>query len=501
MNTTKRFSDESFRRARLARDARFDGLFYVGVLSTGIYCRPICPAMPAKEENVRYFNTALAAANHGLRPCLRCRPDSAPHSNPWMGNQTSVNRALTLINEGILSGVDSITLEQLAEKLGITSRYLRELFKTYVGASPKQYALYQQLMFAKQLLHQTTMPITEVAFAAGFNSVRRFNEAIAQELKLTPSAIRKQRAVGSVQVQANSINLKLSYRPPFNWAHMRAFYQLRAVDEMEWLGDNSYGRTITLGKVRGYFTAVHNSEQSCFGINIVFTDTDGLLQLKRIVSHIRRLLDLDADLIEVEARLSLLGNALPKINTGVRIPGVWSTFEAGCRAILGQQVSVEQAVKLLKLLTAHYGERVTVGDQEVLFFPSAEAIAKAELTELKMPGLRKSALRALAVFVSECPDSDVEQWLKIKGIGPWTVNYVRLRGLSAPDCLLADDLVVKNQVLANISSDPQESELIDIIHAKDKAAIKSYYLEKSQLIGQAISPWGSYLTFQLWSQQ
>lgn len=179
------------REARISRDPRFDGKFFVGVLSTGIYCRTVCPAVAPKEENVRYFDSAIKAAQAGLRPCLRCRPDSAPGSNPWKGTGTTLDRAIGLIEAGALSGEHGLTVEALADKLGISSRYLNKLFTSGFGTSPKQFALYRQLMFAKQLLHQTQLPITQVALAAGFNSIRRFNEAFQQSLQLTPTQLRK----------------------------------------------------------------------------------------------------------------------------------------------------------------------------------------------------------------------------------------------------------------------------------------------------------------------
>ncbi|QYK00233.1 DNA-3-methyladenine glycosylase 2 family protein [Shewanella psychrotolerans] len=499
MNCDNRSTTESFRRARLSRDPRFDGLFFVGVLSTGIYCRPICPAVAAKEANVRYFDSALAAANEGLRPCLRCRPDSAPQSNPWIGTQTTMNRAVTLINNGILSGPEAISIAALADKLGISSRYLRALFHQHIGASPKQYALYQQLMFAKQLLHQTAMPITDVAFAAGFNSVRRFNEVFLQQLQLTPSAIRKSHhSSETLPADSTSLNLRLFYRPPFNWRHQCEFYRRRAVNGMEWIGEDHYGRSFQLNGVTGYFEATHCEDSCSFNVKIVMSSASALTHLHAVVTNIRRMLDLDADLNEVESRLADLNDYLPEIDGGIRIPGVWSLFEAACRAVLGQQVSVAQSVTLLQALVEHYGEIVMIEARQVRLFPTAESIALASLDCLNMPGARKNALRALALFISHHPHASVDDWLSIKGIGPWTVDYVRLRGLSLPNIFLASDLVVKNQLLANLSA---------AVNAKypDESATKNekqqYYLAQCEHIYTQISPWGSYLTFQLWSQQ
>ncbi|MCE9679441.1 helix-turn-helix domain-containing protein [Shewanella sp. AS1] len=522
------YTQEHFRRARLSRDKRFDGIFYVGVYSTGIYCRPICPAPSAKESNVGYFRSALAAANAGLRPCLRCRPDSAPQSNPWIGTQTSVNRALALINGGALSGPNALSIEALAEKLGITSRYLRDLFHQHIGASPKQYALYRQLMFAKQLLHQTKMPITDVAFAAGFNSVRRFNELFQQQLQMTPSSLRKSTLRNSAiskstirksEVCQNatethlgddpaSLNLILSYRPPFNWPHMREFYRLRQVEGMEWIGDDHYGRSFQWQGVTGYFLAYHLEDAASFRVKIVLSEPEELVHLSAIVANIRRVLDLDADLAEVEQRLSDTALNLPRINSGVRIPGIWSPFEAACRAVLGQQVSVTQAIKLLGQLVNAYGEQLNIEGKAVTLFPTPDAIAAARLDELKMPGIRKQALIALAELLVHKPEAQLEEWLEIKGIGPWTLDYVRLRGLSLPDVLLTGDLVVKNQILSHL---PQSQQMQCCSEPKlnekslDEKSIKRLkqkaYMSYSTELAKQVSPWGSYLTFQLWSLQ
>ncbi|MCG9745942.1 helix-turn-helix domain-containing protein [Shewanella sp. Isolate8] len=515
---------EQYRIARLSRDARFDGLFFVGVFSTGIYCRPICPAVPAKEANVSYFDDALSAAQAGLRPCLRCRPDSAPGSNPWLGKQTSLNRAMSLIDAGVLCGPQAIPMTGLAERLGISERYLRQLFHDSLGTSPKQYALYQQLMFAKQLLHQTKMPITQVAFAAGFNSVRRFNEVFREQLQLTPSEIRK--ATGQPSLPVQGLTLKLAYRPPYDWQHLRSFFAQRAVPEMEWLDEQSYGRSFVLGSgsgrdcdcdcdcdshgrdnarsAKGYFCAVHSEQEACFHVTIHLAEADSLSQLKGIISHIRRILDLDADMLTIGDKLQALGQALPQVSPGLRLPGVWSPFEAACRAILGQQVSVTQAIKLLGQLVADYGETISLNDRQVRLFPSPEALVNASLDGLKMPGIRKEAIRALAAFVMANPEAEIDDWLQIKGIGPWTLDYVRLRGLSLPDVLLVGDLVVKQQLLVNLSPEPschdgEPAEDEDPKAAKKRAQAQ-YQALSQEVLGQ-VAPWGSYLTLQLWNQQ
>ncbi|WP_108946125.1 DNA-3-methyladenine glycosylase 2 family protein [Shewanella halifaxensis] len=481
---------QACRKARLARDPRFDGQFFIGVLTTKIYCRPICPAVSPKEQNVRYFDTALQAANAGLRPCLRCRPDSAPQSYAWKGTQTTLERAKALIDSGAITGQGGQSIEDLATRLGISSRYLRKLFQDKLGTSVKSYAQYQQLMLAKQLLHQTKLTITQVAFAAGFNSIRRFNEVFQQTLQLTPSHLRKTANIDTKAEQAEvkgrvALKLQLSYRPPLRWPEQHHFYQVRAVQKMEWLEDEfSYGRSFSINEVSGYFNARLDSAANLFNVEIVLADNSALPQLGLIINEIRRVLDLNANIAQIDKALLELNPISSLMREGLRLPGVWSAFEAGCRAVLGQQVSIVQASKLLNQLVLAYGEERIIGDRRVKLFPTPEIIASAELSELKMPNARKKALNALAQFVSENPDADLNDWLSIKGIGPWTVAYAKMRGQSDPDVLLCGDLVVKKRILA--------------LYA-EHGLNNDNYTDITDSLAKQIAPWGSYLTFQLWN--
>ncbi|MCL1130325.1 AlkA N-terminal domain-containing protein [Shewanella sairae] len=495
---------EVCRKARLARDPRFDGQFFIGVLTTKIYCRPICPAVSPKEQNVRYFDSAQQAACVGLRPCLRCRPDSAPRSYAWQGTQTTLNRAKALIDAGVLSGPEGQSVETLSERLGISSRYLRKLFNDKMGISVKGYNQYRQLLLAKQLLHQTELSITQVAFAAGFTSIRRFNETFQQTLQLTPSELRKRTAKSQQNHQANNdvtvnsvnsannsigvvaLKLQMSFRPPFSWAKQHHFYQVRAVSEMEWLDDElSYGRSFTINEVSGYFSARLDASRHLFNVEIVLENESGLTQLGAVINGIRRVLDLDANISQIDNVLETITPLAEQMSQGLRLPGVWSVFEAGCRAVLGQQVSIVQASKLLNQLVLAYGEERLIGDKYVKLFPTPEAIAIAELTELKMPVARKKALNALAQFVDKNTHAEPDLWIAIKGIGPWTIAYAKMRGLSDPNILLCGDLVVKKRVLALYS---------------EQAEYNDYdYLAISQQLAQKSAPWGSYLTFHLWN--
>ncbi|MBS3797798.1 MULTISPECIES: AlkA N-terminal domain-containing protein [unclassified Pseudoalteromonas] len=447
------FTADICQKARLSRDKRFDGLFYVAVRSTGIYCRPICPAPPAKEHNVEYFEHAHLAAQAGFRPCLRCRPDASPGSYPWLGAQTTALRAKRLIDQGHWSAGGA---EALSTRLGVSSSYLSQLFKKHYGIAPGQYALFSQCQFAKQLLQQTQLPITEIAFAAGFNSVRRFNDAFKKLMQLTPSAIRNK-----TQPDAGHISLFLSFRPPYDWQAMQAFLHKRLVPPMEWITATSYGRTFTYQGGKGEFTAHYQAKKQGFRVEI---SMDNWHCLQGVVANIRRVLDLDADTQVINSQLETAVGEQFQLASGLRLPGIWDPFEAGIRAVLGQQVSVSAARTLTSTLVKELGEQGR-------YFPKAAQMAASELAFFKMPGRRKQALRDLSTYIAEHGSDDLDAWLAIKGIGPWTVNYAKMRGCSDPDIYLGGDLGVQ-KALAGFAG-------IDIERA---------------------APFRSYLTFQLWQQ-
>ncbi|MCL1124108.1 DNA-3-methyladenine glycosylase 2 family protein [Shewanella surugensis] len=464
-------------KARLSRDPRFDGQFFTAVKTTGIYCRSICPASPPKEVNVTYFASAIECASSGFRPCLRCRPDSAPHSPAWKGVNASLERAIRLINDGALQ---TQSLVQLAQRLGISDRYLRQIFNQYLGMSPKRYSLYQQCLFAKQLLQQTRLPIIQVALASGFDSVRRFNDCFKSELKLTPSQMRKTTAEN-----ANELTLKLYYRPPFDWTLMQTTLATRAVEQMEWCDNDSYGRSFNWHGTLGRFSARHKPEKNMFLVTIELNE---ITHLKPIINNIRRILDLDLDIQAVEADLKRCLPSHFDFKAGVRLPGIWSVFEAGIRAILGQQISVPAARDLVTKLVNELGESY----QGNKLFPSPQAIADSELTFLKIPASRKQTLHNLAQYYVDEASPDVPQnWLALKGIGPWTVDYARMRGLSDPDVFLASDLGIKKALAKYAPAEKESDNTLDIGKSADQMPFKA----------EQVSPWGSYLTFQLWSQR
>lgn len=459
-------------RARLSRDARFDGLFFIAVKTTGIFCRPICPVVPPLEANVEYFDHAAKAFLAGYRPCLRCRPDSAPGSCAWRGTDTTFTRALALIDAGALQHGD---LPTLAARLGISDRYLRRLFQERLGLSPKAYALFGQVMFAKKLLHETSLSVSAIADAAGFSSLRRFNDAFVKHLQFAPTAIRRSKKIAPV------LNLTLAYRPPLDWAAMLAFWRKRCVTGIEWVNGDCYGRTFNLRDVhsgseaKGTFEVEPLSDTHTLQLRV---QIDNPAMLKPLVTRIRQVLDLDADITLIEQQLGQVTGFHSIIKTGLRIPGIWHPFEAGVRAILGQQVSVAAARTHLERLVAELAEpfvaHASETEQTRYYFPTSKAIASSDLAMLKMPASRRETLRRFAEWYQQSGEHQpIANWLQLKGIGPWTVDYVQMRALGHTDIWLAGDLGIKKA----------------LVHLNQGAVFDSAQLK----------PWRSYATFHLWN--
>lgn len=452
-------NQEQYQQARLSRDPRFDGVFFTAVKTTGIFCRPVCPATPPKEVNVEYFETASEALVSGYRPCLRCRPESAPFSPAWSGTETTVKRALSIIHQ---QGFNGIKLADLAARLGITDRYLRKLFEQQIGVGPKAYIQHQQILFAKSLLHQTQLPINQVAYACGFNNVRRFNDAFKRISKKTPSEVRKRQGTNT------SIRLQLNYQPPFNWQHWRDFSVTRQIQGVETIGNSSYARTFHWlshegSWIKGKFNAVHRPDKQGFNLTIELDDAKYLYPVSQ---KIRQVFDLNANVALIEGQLKNAGFPQHNIISGLRLPGCWSAFEAGVRAILGQQVSVKAAINMLNTLVDELGDSK---DEDEKWFPTPQQLAKSDLSFLKMPAARKASLIALAEYCANNPEADIASWIDIKGIGPWTIEYAQMRGEENPDIWLDSDLGIKKalDIFPNIDADKAK-------------------------------PWRSYLTMQMW---
>jgi len=443
---------ETYERARLSRDARFDGKFFIGVKTTGIYCRPICPAVAPKSRNITFFPTAAAASEAGLRPCLRCRPECAPGTPAWGGTSTTVRRGLRLIANGAL---DEGSIEQLADRLGVTSRHLRRLFTKHLGASPLAVAHTQRLHFAKRLIDQTKLPMNHVAIAAGYGSTRRFNDTFRKTYGRSPRDLR--RSSEEVFDRNSALSVRLPYRKPFDWSAMLDFLAGRATPGVEQVSGGAYLRTVLVDDQPGVIEFRHDERDTSIRVLLHGIATSGMFQ---VVQQVREMLDVDAPISDIT---DLLGadtqlRGLLRKNPGVRVPGAWNGFELTVRAILGQQVSVKAATTLAGRIALRYGQPVTIPASlsdpvsELTLthlFPTPEKLARARLNDLGLVTSRAETIRRVAAAVV-CGDVDFGQFddpatfcqklMAIRGIGAWTAEYVAMRALKHPDAFPTADL-------------------------------------------------------------
>jgi len=438
---------EALNRARVSRDPRFDGKFFIAVTSTGIYCRPICPSRYAKRTNVRFFGTAAAAEAAGFRPCLRCRPEAAPGTPAWLGTAAVVRRALRLINEGAL---DEDSVETLASRLGIGPRHLLRLFSRHVGASPIAVAQTRRLHFAVCLLEETNLPITQIAMAAGFGSCRRFNDAFRNTYGRAPRELRKARRRGTDAGGTEEVVLRLAYRPPYDWVHVREFLAARAIAGVERVDARGYARTVACEGGHALIRVSALPAEDALELRVAGAPPTTLLQL---ASRARRVFDLAADpqRIGVELATDALVGPLVRQWPGLRIPGAWDSFECAVRAVLGQQVSVAAGRTFAARVVERAGSAIRGGaDGLTHLFPNAAALAAADLEGLGLTRPRAATLHALARAVLEeridfsaAPEQVVAAMAALPGIGPWTAQYVALRALGEPDAMPTGDLVLR----------------------------------------------------------
>ena len=435
-------------RAVLARDARFDGRFFTCVKTTRIYCRPICPARPPRLENCWFAPTAAAAREAGYRPCLRCRPESSPGIGIWNGSSAVVSRAVRLIEAGAL---DEGNVEQLAGRLGVGGRQLRRLFRSHLGASPITVAQTRRVHLAKQLIHETSLPMTEVALGSGFGSIRRFNEAFRAMFGREPRELRKQVKAAAA---AGDISLLLSYRPPYDWDAMLAFLAPRAIPGVEAISDRTYSRVIEIDGAVGWIQLSHEPRSNALRAGVSFPHVKAL---PAIVSRIRRMFDLGADTFSIGATLACDPVLAPLVarRPGLRLPGAWDGFEVGVRAILGQQVSVKAATRLAGRLVAVFGRPLEPDRKEAGLthvFPSPERLAAADIATIGMPGQRASAIRRLAAALTDNPrlfepytdlDTAIGVLTLLPGVGAWTANYIAMRAMAESDAFLANDVALQ----------------------------------------------------------
>lgn len=435
--------EDVYYQAMLARDHRFDGKFFVGVRTTGIYCRPICPAKP-KRENVEFFHSSHEAELAGYRPCLRCRPESAPQSPAWIGKSAIVQRAIK-----ILHSQETIELneDEFASRFGVTARHLRRLFNEEIGKTPKQLSFENRLNLARKLITETGLTVSEAAFAAGFKSIRRFNDAFKARFKKSPSEIRRS------PIQANGgLKVSLPYRPPFDFEGLLHFYRTHQTGDLEWFENGAMYRVVTYGQKSGVIAITHDPEGSRLLVDIDFPDHS---MIHAIITRTRAMFDLDSDPIIIANHMERDPKikALIKKHPGVRLPSGWDAFEVAISSILGQLVSVERGRALVGDLIETLGKDsgLTRNGKAIKLFPSARDIATADLSRLKTTSIRKKTLAAFSKAVASGelslePTQDVETFtqkvLEIPGIGPWTASYMALKALRHTDAFPETDLIL-----------------------------------------------------------
>jgi AraC family transcriptional regulator, regulatory protein of adaptative response / DNA-3-methyladenine glycosylase II len=435
-------------RALESRDARFDGRIFVGVASTGVYCRPICPARTPKFEYCSFYPSAAGAQEAGFRPCLRCRPEIAPELASWGGTSNTVSRALALIAEGALDGPGK-SVDKLAARLGMGERQLRRLFIEHLGAPPISVAQTRRVLFAKQLIHDTRMPLAEVAVAAGFSSQRRFNETLLDLFHRPPRELRRKQISGA---HRRGVVLQLKYRPPYDWGNLLAFLRERAIAGVEFVENGRYFRTVEIGGTLGSIAVAHLLDRESIEVAILFPNVKAL---PAIVARVRQLFDIGADIDTINRHLSadpVLARLVAQ-RPGLRAPGGWDGFEVAVRAVIGQQINVAAARRLLGELVRLHGctvpEPFRIHPALSLAFPQPNRLAAASSIGLPMPGARLLALKALAEAAAMDSglfsplggiDGTVARLRKIRGVGDWTAHYIALRASREPDAFPATDL-------------------------------------------------------------
>ena len=458
-------------RALRTRDQRFDGRFFTGVTSTGIYCRPVCPARTPQAANCVFFASAAAAEDAGFRACHRCRPETAPGTPAWHGTSATVSRAMRLIGDGAL---DQASVADLATRLGVGDRHLRRLFAEQLGASPLAMAQTRRVHFAKRMIEETRLPMAQIALAAGFRNVRRFNAAVDGSFHRTPTEIRRCAHMGGLVGSGGVVTLSLSYRAPFDWDGLLGFLEPRAIPGVEVIDDRTYRRTIELEDFTGSIE-VEPDPQGKTAL-LLSAPVDAAPYLGRVADRVRSLFDLDADPEAICDQLSdnqRLASAALRYQ-GVRVPGAWDRFELAVRAVLGQQVTVTGATRLAGRLVRRFGRALVAADEPRRkslsdndatstinlgwLFPRPADLVDADIASVGMPATRAETIRCLARAVCDGDpilelasglDEAVQRLTALPGIGDWTAQYIAMRALSEPDAFPAGDLGLRKAIADN----------------------------------------------------
>jgi AraC family transcriptional regulator of adaptative response / DNA-3-methyladenine glycosylase II len=473
-----------------ARDARFDGRFFTGVTSTGIYCRPVCRVRTPKRENCRFFGHAAQAESAGFRPCLRCRPELAPHSLAWSIQDASeilAQQAARLLDEPEAWTDEPPSVELLAARLGVSDRHLRRIFEAQFGVSPIQYLQTRRLLTAKQLLADTTLPVTQVALASGFASVRRFNAAFTEHYGLNPTQLRREGG----QAGGDAIQVRLGYRPPYDIEAMIGFFRTRRIEGMEFVSaagePAQLGRTLAIearGQSHaGWLVAQFEPERS----QLVLKVSESLGEVvPLVIRRVRAMFDLDADPQAINA---VLHPSFPA-GDGLRVPGALSGYELAVRAVLGQQITVAAARTLAQRLVERFGADIETPYPALRrLFPSAAVLAQAEGDALGQLGIvkqRQAAIVAIARAVAEQRlrlysganlAATVATLTGLPGIGDWTAQYIAMRALRWPDAFPSGDIALQKALKVQDSKHPARA---------------------AEAASQAWKPWRSYAVVRAW---
>lgn len=493
-NASPELDHSSCYRALVAKDTRFDGVFFTGVTTTGIYCRPVCSVKTPRASSCLFFSSAAAAEAKGFRPCLRCRPELAPYAL----QQNLAYAVWQRIAAGALNGKDNESaVEQLADEVGLSSRQLRRVLLQHFGVTPIELAQTQRLLFAKKLLQETQLPMVDVAYAAGFGSVRRFNALFAARYNMAPTSIR--RAVNNEKIGHGGLTLRLAYRPPFAWREMLNYLAGRAIPGVEATDrttlPGSYLRSVRIEGIDGWLRVTHLPEKYQLELEVAPALAPVLMPL---VARVRSQFDLDANPAVIEAHLmqdALLVQHIERV-PGLRVPGTFDAFELAVRAVLGQQISVAGATTLSGRLVTRFGETCNTPFAAVsAHFPAAAHLAMvpvAGIAQIGLPKVRAQTIQNLAQFASHgglklAPGTSLNAAIAhlktVAGIGDWTAHYIALRALRFPDAFPAGDLGLQKAAAMHVSIEPGLARL-----------------NEKQLIahGSAWSPWRGYGALLLW---
>jgi AraC family transcriptional regulator of adaptative response / DNA-3-methyladenine glycosylase II len=474
----------SYYRALASRDSRFDGVFFVGVTSTGIYCRPVCTAKTPKSSHCRFFENAQAAEKANFRPCLRCRPELAPGNAPVDDGHRIAYAFAQRIEEGLIRA--DTGLEEIADQFALSSRQLRRVIQKEFGVSPIEFLQTRRLLLAKQLLTETALSMTAIAFASGFSSVRRFNDAFSTRYRMSPTRLRRivvehEKAI----VPTETSTVRLTYRPPYDWHSLLEFLKARALQGIESFADDEYHRTVQLGEHTGWLCVRHEPDNRALAVEFTHSLTPVLAAL---LGRLRNLFDLDArpDLIVDQLGQDKMIGTLVQQHPGLRVPGAFDGFELAVRAILGQQVSVKTATTLAGRFVQAFGDKIETSCAELVrLSPSSERIAQTSVDSIAKLGIVSTRAHSIIAMARACvsgklrldagnnPDETIAQLVTIPGIGPWTAHYIAMRALRWPDAFPKEDAAVRNN-LGGVT--PKQAEAM------------SY----------AWQPWRSYAVLHLW---